>query len=232
MSKVQIREEAIELFKLNAIDIQELLNRMDWPDRKNVVKRMNAGPMGMLIERLGEIGAPEQVLELMHEVSQMDEKEFKMALHYEDIPPFMAVVQNQEGGDPMQELEMGEKEINIQKTQAEIQKIQLESALLEAKIATEQVDQQVKMSGVQFDQENLKIKKAELVSEMGNQQHAQKMDKANFVSGMAEKQSKDEVERKKVDVAEKAAVSNAKQKGTPPYREKGAKSNNKKTGGK
>jgi hypothetical protein len=227
VSKVQIREEAIELFKLNAIDIQELLNRMDWPDRKNVVKRMNAGPMGMLIERLGEIGAPEQVLELMHEVSQMDEKEFKMALHYEDIPPFMAVVQNQEGGDPMQELEMGEKEINIQKTQAEIQKIQLESALLEAKIATEQVDQQVKMSGVQFDQENLKIKKAELVSEMGNQQHAQKMDKANFVSGMAEKQSKDEVERKKVDVAEKAAVSNAKQKGTPPYREKGAKSNNK-----
>ena len=57
------------------------------------------------------------------------------------------------------------------------------------------------------------------------------MDKANFVSGMAEKTSKDDIERKKVDVSEKVAMTKkADSKGTPPYREKGAKSNNAKTG--
>ena len=232
VSKVQIREEAVEMFKLQAIDIQELLKRMDWPDRKNVVKRMNAGPMGVLIERMGELGTPEAVLQVMQELSQMDEKEFKIALHYEDLPSFGALLQQGETGeDPMKQLEMGEKQISIQKIQAEIQKIQLEAALLEAKIATEQVDQQVKQAGVNFDSENLKIKKAELVSQMGQQDHSQKMDKANFVSRMAEKTSKDDIERKKVDVSEKVAMTkSADSKGTPPYREKGAKSNNAKTG--
>lgn len=233
VSKVQLREEAIELFKMQAIDGEELLKRLDWPDRKNVVKRMNAGPIGMLIERLGEIGAPQQMLEVMTEIGQMDEKEFKMALHYEDLPPFqMLLQQGAEQQDPMQQVEMQEKQVSMEKTSTEAEKIAWEIELLKEKINTEKVDQQVKMSGMAFDDQNLKIKKAELMSQMEGQKHTQKMDKANFVSGVAEKGEKAEVERKKVDVAEKTAVSNAKAKGTPPYREKGAKSNNKKTGGK
>jgi len=58
------------------------------------------------------------------------------------------------------------------------------------------------------------------------------MDKAGFVSGIAEKESKADIENKKVDVSEKQAATRAetKQKGTPPYREKGMQSNNKEPG--
>ena len=237
VSKVQEREEALELYKVGAIDSEELLKRLEWPDRKNVVKRMNLGPIGQFIEKIEQIGAPQQVIEVFQEIAQMDEKDFKMAMHYQELPPFQMLVQPQEepGVDPMQQMELGEKNAAIEKLMSEVEKIRTETQLLMAKIESEAVDQQVKMAGVQFDNEQVKLKKAELMAEVGQQQHSQKMDKANFVSGMAQTQhqvdtdkKKTDIERKKVDVSEKMATAKAKSPGTAPYREKGMASNNQK----
>ena len=124
-----------------------------------------------------------------------------------------------------------EKQVQIQKTNVEAEKVAWEIELLKEKIKTEQVEQQVKMNGINFDTENLSIKKAELMAEMNQQSHSQQMDKANFVSGVAQQKEKADVEKKKVDVAEKSAMTKkSESKGTPPYREKGMKSNNQKTG--
>ena len=230
---------------MGALDNEELLKRLDWADRKNVVKRMNMGPIGQFLAKLGEIGVPPQMMEVFQEIGQMDDKDFEKAMRYEEIPPFQALLQNPEEGevDPAQQMDLGVKQADIEKTQAEVQKTYWDIELIKAKVETELVDQQVKTAGVNFDQEQLKIKRAELMAELEQQRHSQTMDRAGFVSGLADKADKSDLERKKVDtsekietkkvdVAEKAATQKAQSKGTAPYREKGMKSNNQKPGNK
>jgi len=249
VSKIQQREEALELYKMGAIDAQELLKRLEWPDRKNVVKRLMHGPLGALMERLELIGFPPEMIQIMTEIANMDDKEFESELKLERLPSFMELLpeMGEPQADPMQNLELNEKNVEIQKIQADI-------GLIQEKILTERAEQAVKFAGITFDEATLKIKRAEVVADLENkarddelaaiktvaeldaQEHGQDMDKDNAKKdkegAKTEQSNKTEdrkLENRKIDVAEKGITSKAESKGTPPYREKGLKSNNKKT---
>jgi len=223
VSKIQIREEAIELFQKGAMGPKALHERLETPNRKAVIKELMEGPLGALIEKLELIGVPPQMLEVFQELANMDEKEFEKDLKLERIPSFEAMLsqamKEPQGEDPIQNAQ-------IQEVQAKIQKIQAEIGLIQEQIMSERVKQQVDMAGIAFDEEQIKIKKAEIVAEIESQRHSQEMEKANYVSGVESDKGKQEIEKKKVDVAEKSAVQKAKSQGTAPYREKGMKSNN------
>lgn len=209
VSKVQRREEAVGLFEKNAIDQEELLRILEVQDRKNIIKRMRAGVFGMFFERLAAIGAPEQLLAVFQELSQMDEKDFESSLEKGEIPPFADLVPPQEGGEagpasppptPVEEAEIAKTDVDIEKTKAEIE-------LILEQINTERVEQMVKMSGVDFDSEKLAIERAKAVSDI--------------------EAAKEDGVVKRAETANKITAE-AKKKGTEPYQEKGMKSNNEK----
>jgi hypothetical protein len=58
------------------------------------------------------------------------------------------------------------EDVEKAKTAAEIKKLEAEAALIAAKIQTEAVQQEVALSGVEFDEQQMKIKRAEIVSKM------------------------------------------------------------------
>lgn len=209
VSKVQQREEAIVLFDKGALPVEELLRRMEWPDRKNVVKQLKAGPFGMLFERLAAIGMPEQMIALFQELVNMDEKDFDRSLEKGEIPPFQALLPAPEGGElgggspppsPLEEAEVGVKTADIEKTRAEIE-------LIMEKINTERVEQAVKMHGIDFDSEKLAIERARLVADIEDAAEDKKI--------------------KRVEAVDKITKSSEK-RGTAPFKEKGMKSDNKK----
>lgn len=72
-SRLQQREEALELFQAGAIDIRELLEALEWPDRAEVVHRMEMGPIGPLLERMQALGVDPEAIQIVQEVSAMDE---------------------------------------------------------------------------------------------------------------------------------------------------------------
>jgi len=75
-SRLQQREEAKELFQVGAIDIRELLIRLDWPNRAEVIKRMELGQLGPLLEKMEALGVNPEVLELVQKIAEMDESEY------------------------------------------------------------------------------------------------------------------------------------------------------------
>jgi len=80
-SRLQQREEAKELHSQGAIDIRELLIRLDWPNREEVIHRMEMGQFGQLLERLEELGLNEEIVEAVTKIAQMDDQEYNAALN-------------------------------------------------------------------------------------------------------------------------------------------------------
>jgi len=202
ISKIQEREEAIALYERGAIDVEELLKKLDWSNRRQVVKRMRAGPLGELLERLLMIGAPEQMIVALRDIANMDQKEFQREWERGNIPPFPTLLQTGEEAPSVTENLQIEKEIaNIEKTLAQ-------KALLEEQARTEQVEQLVRQAGITFDEEMLKIKRAELVANLEKQREEGKRARAELVTKLEQLRKKSE------------------SRGTAPFREKGLKSNN------
>ncbi len=170
ISRVQEREEAIELFKLQAIPLEELLKKLDWPEWKKVGRSMREGPFSAILQMLDQIGAPPQFLQFLQQLFQTDPKEFEKALKAEQVPPFETLVQPQgqlgEGQDPAQEAELAEQQASTELKMAQAEKVDADIALIEEKILSERILQLVKASGISLDASKLKIERARLVTEM------------------------------------------------------------------
>ncbi|MFH2076515.1 MAG: hypothetical protein ABIJ57_14415, partial [Pseudomonadota bacterium] len=225
ISRVQQREEALALAEKGFIDQTELLDKLDWSNRSEVVKRMMAGPLGAVLEKLMKAQVPEPILDYIKAVGLADPKDLQKALEKGEIPPFMAFMQQimaqgqgqQPGPDAAQTAQMGE----MKKIEAEITKIAADIELIQEKAVTERVNQTVSLAGVDFDSESMKLKRAEVVHQMEEdaKEHQDAGMKAgmDFAAGVHKTETGASVAREKVDKAGKAG-----------FNERGMKSNNKK----
>lgn len=194
VSKIQQREEALALFKAGAIDAEDLLNKMEWSSRAEVVKRQKEGLYGGLMSRLQETGAPQGFTQYLAELALMDDKAFAKAVEQGKIPPFNAVLQTmlqelqQQQPQPTPDEEKGYAE--IRKIMADVDKIDAERALTVEKIATERVEQNVRVAGIAYDQEMLKIERAKIVADLEKQSEMAAIKWNDSVSGYQEKGGK------------------------------------------
>lgn len=254
VSKMQSREEAIGLFKLTAIDIEELLKTIDWPKWKDVVKRMKSGPFAEFLDRLAMAGVPPEFLQLFQQISNMDVQRFKQALKAGEIPQFGEIIAAMAKEmadapprlDPMQEAErmvlVAETESKIKEADlkaAQTEKVKMEKNLALAKIETEEVSQYVMIQGVDLDKEKMKVIKAEVAAKLEKQEQDEIMDEAKTAAGLDKtaadtystvegvRQTDEAAEAAKEESATKGFVKSSKQRGTKPYQEKGFRSNNK-----
>ncbi len=185
VSLVQRREEAINLRKMNSIDDEELLKSMDWPDYMEVVKRLQAGPLGVAFQNLGAIGIPAPLLQFMQQIASSKPEDIQKAAKAGQLPDFMTIIQQMMQGQPQGptpgeqiELQKGqaeaqEKAANAQKSMAEVEKSKAEVAkimadiqLINEKIKTEVVDQMVKVEGVKLDWKKTEQEAAKIVNDL------------------------------------------------------------------
>lgn len=194
ISRVQQREEALALYTAPrpAIDQQELLDKLDWPNRSEVVKRMMAGPLGAVMEKLMTAQVPPPILEWLKAVAETDPKDLKKELEKGEFPTFMQFAQKlmqqtggqqQEGAPPEQAAALKEIESKIAKNmadveeaQANIAKTEAEIALIQEKAVTERVDQTVKLAGVEYDDATIKMNRAKLVNQMESEEKDREID--------------------------------------------------------
>lgn len=205
VSQTQKREESLKLFEKNAIDNEELLKRMGWNNYKEIVNRMKQGPLGQLVEQLQAMGAPDLFTTMVQELIQMDMRDFEKAMKDEKIPTFDVIMEElitgQPPQDPEKEAEIASKMADIEKTQVETSKLEAEIELIDEKIVTERVNQVVKTTGMEFDEEKLKTERAKVVADIKAARQQQ---------------------------LEKGTESARKKKGQGPFRDRGLRSDNKK----
>jgi hypothetical protein len=173
ISRIQQREEAIELFKGGAIDQQELLEKLDWGNRAEVIKRMQAGPMGALLEKLATTGLPEPFMRYIQGIAEADPKKLQQSVESGEFPTFpeffqqvMAEMQGVSEDNPEQNAEFQERQAKVRQALAAAEKLMAERDLIIEKTATERLMQQVKAAGVAFDEESLKMQRAKIVADI------------------------------------------------------------------
>lgn len=235
ISKVQEREEALALFQMGAIDLEELLHKLEWPDRKAVIKRLEMGPIGQFIERLIKMGLPEEFGELFMQISQMEDKDFERALEKGEIPPMQQLIRSYlEAGGQLEEQASEAEQVEVQKGLAEIAKLNAETRLIEAKIETEEVDRDVSRAGMGFDREKMDLEKAKTVADIKSAMDQLELDIAAMKVDLEKtKMSTEAAAKKAAQTGEKKTSTPAPKKSSTsrkrgPYAEKGLKSNNKK----
>lgn len=208
VSRVQEREEALELYNKGAIDAEELLKKLDWPDYKQVVMRLKMGPVGEFIQKLVMLGLPEDAAQLLNEIGAMEMKEFTKLLEKGELPMIQHMIgEAPEPMTPDQIPPTPAEQADIRVKEAQVQKTLVEIELVRAQITTEQVEQQTKMAGIQLDKDKIAIERAKAVKEI---EDADAMRQADAMTP---------------DGSGPAATN--KSPGQGPYREKGMKSNNK-----
>ena len=176
-SQIQVREEAMELFRLGAIDRQELLGKLDWPSRTDVVERMNAGPYVELFGKLQAAGLSPKVLQTIQQIAGTEKKDIARAVEKGALPPLDMVLQQMYSGQPapqpppdpeamVAQAEVELKMAEARRTIAQAEETEAKKALTAEQIMTERVKQQVALAGTKYDEELLKIKRAEVVAKI------------------------------------------------------------------
>jgi hypothetical protein len=240
ISKIQEREEALALFQMQAIDLEELHKKLEWPDRKSLIKRMNLGPIGQFVQKLITVGLPEPFAQFFMQLANMEEKDIQKGLEKGEIPTIPALIQAflQSGGQleaPPDEKEDAE----LEEIRAKIQKIFAEIELIQEKAKTESTGQEVSRAGIGFDEKKLKLEEAETIQGIKNAIEQLEVDMKQFLIGQAADLKKEEI---KATAAKAKAVQTKKttqkpasrlkksstKRGSGAPREKGLKSNNKK----
>jgi len=168
ISRVQQREEALALFTNRAIDQTELLEKLDWSNRAEVVKRMMSGPLGAVLEKLMTAQVPEPILEYLKAIVEIAPKDLKRELEKGTFPPFTAFLQKLMAEMQGKPEDKSAEVMELKKLEAEVAKTMAERDLTIEKTVTERVDQNVKMAGVSFDEEQLAMNRAKIVSDMEN----------------------------------------------------------------
>jgi hypothetical protein len=172
VSRIQQREEALTLYTSNAIDAVELLEKLDWSGRDEVIKRMQAGPVGMIMEKMQSVGLPPELLTYFQTVAQMDPKELQKMLESGELPTFdklmeIMITENMQQAQGQAEwAEAQPPDPAAAEAAAKARVLDAEAALTIARTQTEAVKQEVMLAGVEFDEETMKIKRAEAVSNM------------------------------------------------------------------
>jgi len=209
ISKIQQRDEALALYERGAIDRPELLKKLDWPDRKKVLDRMNAGPVGEAMQKLSASGVPPELMEYFQAIISLDVKDIQQDIEKGEMPPAMAVLTEfMQQGEQQQQPEVPPAEqAELAKTQADIQKIMAEVALLQEKTMSEKVDQQVKSEGIGFDTEKMELEKRKL--DLDTEKTVRDLDIRDLDSSTK-------------------LMQEVNKNSQGPYNEKGLKSNNKK----
>jgi hypothetical protein len=153
-SKVQQREEALNLFTAGAIDRKELLSSMEWSGRSEVIKRMDQGPIGAVINNFATIGMPQEILGFLQQIASMDPKDLTKGLEDGKIPPFQAI---------MQQLLAAEQQRQGKQQPAPVDpELQAKQAEIQVKAATAQADIQVKNAEVLVKQAQARKTMAEI----------------------------------------------------------------------
>lgn len=200
-SKVQQREEALDLFKLNAIDRAELLEKLDWSGRSAVVQRMEKGATFDFIDRLAQMGAPPELTEVYGEIMSLPRDDFDKMLEAGEIP-LIAPPQV----DPKNTL-------LIERLSTEIAKLQADRDLIVAKIDDIHAEHQVKLAGIEYDRQKLEVERVKVLGMLKNQHDRQV--------------SEDEARFAAADNKESSPLKEKRSMGLPaPGPERGLKSNN------
>jgi hypothetical protein len=249
ISKVQEREEALALFQMGAIDLEELLKKIEWPDYKKVKARMESGPLGVFMQKLVALGLPEEFAEYFMQIAQMDDKEFQSKMEKGDLPTVPSLIQNYiENGGQLEDKETPMEEADLELKLAQIEKSRADTALVKAKIDTETVGQDTSRAGMGFDEKKLRLEEATTINDINQsieqiriQVEQLKVETALNAGKIVldkEKADKDRVVAEKTAAAKpppakpkapkKAPTKSSKKKTQGPYRERGLKSNNKK----
>jgi len=203
-SQVQEREESIELFKMSAIDQEALLEKIDFPDYKKILERMQQGPFGELFKKLTELGVPEGMLQYFQDIAGMEEKDIESAVKSGELPLFDQIIQSLQGQSeqpqtsPVDGAEVEVKMANARKIDAEIE-------LIREKIVTERLEREVKIKGVEFDEEKLKIERTKILEELKANDENRRIERVKTLNSI---------------------VSSVKSNKQGPYQERGLVSNN------
>lgn len=216
VSNIQRREEVLTLAQGGFVDQEYVLEQFNIDNYKDIIKRMQAGPLGQYLQKLAMIGIPQPILQLFQQIGQMDEKEVERGLKEGRLPQFMQIVQQMAGQEPPPDPEMVKAQLEQQKLQLEGQKVQLEGQkiqidtektradiqkliaeaqrtaaeveLIKQKIESEATERQIKVAGVEFDRENIKIEKAKAVAAIQAQSEQIRTAKIKTGADIAEKQ--------------------------------------------
>ena len=185
VSTVQMREEAITLYKMGLIDREEALKRLDWPDYMEIVARMNAGPLALAFQNLGALGIPTPLLQIMQQIASAKPEDIAKEAKAGKLPNFMEIMkQVLSGGQPemspeqqlslqkiqaetMETQAKGQKTLtDAEKVKADIAKAQADIQLTYEQIKTEMVRQQVMAEGVKLDWKKIELEAAKIVNDL------------------------------------------------------------------
>ena len=173
VSRIQRREEALELFKMQGIDLDELHARLETPNRKTLIGRMKEGPIGAFVQRLGAMGIPPQLLQLFTQLGQMDDKAFQKKAENGEIPQVGEVLQAMSQEVPPEDSEKTaqaqEADAKVEESMAKVEVARANVELIKEKTISERVDQWVSTEGVGLDKEKLKIERAAIINDMAAQ---------------------------------------------------------------